>query len=80
MKTIRLEEGLRGFYKGLVPRLCMQTLSGATAWASYEYIKKRLLKYSDLLWMLFFFLFVIFKFKMDILKVINTVEKSLMLL
>ena len=57
MKTIRLEEGFRGFYKGLVPRLCMQTLSGATAWASYEYIKKRLLKYSDLLWMFIFFCF-----------------------
>ena len=73
MKTIRLEEGFRGFYKGLVPRLCMQTLSGATAWASYEYIKKRLLKYSDLLWI---FIIFFFKFKIDIWKVINKVKKS----
>lgn len=38
-----MEEGLKGFYHGLVPRLGMQTLSGATAWASYEYIKRSLL-------------------------------------
>lgn len=41
------EEGLRGFYHGLLPRLGIQTVSGATAWASYEFVKKRLLNTSS---------------------------------
>ncbi|CAD8057139.1 unnamed protein product [Paramecium primaurelia] len=48
IKTIFKEEGYLGFYKGLLPRLCMQTMSGATAWASYEFIKRKLLPISDI--------------------------------
>jgi solute carrier family 25 protein 38 len=34
------EEGLRGFYKGYLPRLLKKGASGAVIWSIYENIKK----------------------------------------
>ena len=35
-------EGLRGFFKGLIPRAGNQSLSSAIAWSTYEQIKSSL--------------------------------------
>lgn len=35
-------EGVKGFYKGLVPRAMTQSLSAAVSWSMYEMIKKSL--------------------------------------
>lgn len=39
IKIIYREEGIRGFTKGIVPRICGQAPSAATSWAAYETIK-----------------------------------------
>jgi Mitochondrial carrier protein len=39
VKIIYKEEGLRGFSKGILPRLCGQAPSAATSWAAYETMK-----------------------------------------
>lgn len=39
IKIIYKEEGIRGFTKGIVPRICGQAPSAATSWAAYETIK-----------------------------------------
>lgn len=33
------QEGIRGFYKGLVPRAVTQSLSSAVSWSTYEMLK-----------------------------------------
>ena len=39
-REILTNEGVRGFYKGLVPRATTQSLSAAVSWSMYEMIKK----------------------------------------
>lgn len=39
VKEIVAQEGLRGFFKGLVPRAATQSLSSAVSWSTYEFIK-----------------------------------------
>lgn len=36
------QEGIRGFFKGLVPRATTQSLSSAISWSTYELIKATL--------------------------------------
>jgi asparaginyl-tRNA synthetase len=37
------QEGLRGFFKGLIPRATTQSLSSAVSWTTYELIKAKFL-------------------------------------
>jgi len=46
-KLIFKEEGLRGFTKGLLPRVVTQAPSAAISWTTYELVKKLLLKNSN---------------------------------
>jgi hypothetical protein len=47
-KTIFKEEGLRGFTKGVFPRILAQAPSSAISWASYEMIKRLLVRHNIL--------------------------------
>jgi len=42
-KLIYQEEGLRGFAKGVIPRILTQAPSAAISWTTYELVKKLLL-------------------------------------
>lgn len=44
IKTMFREEGLKGFTKGLLPRIMGQAPSAAVSWAAYDTIKNFLLK------------------------------------
>lgn len=44
IKTMFHEEGLRGFTKGLLPRIMGQAPSAAVSWATYDTIKNFLVK------------------------------------
>ena len=44
IKSILNEEGLRGFTKGVVPRMLTQAPSAAISWSTYEIIKKYLIQ------------------------------------
>jgi solute carrier family 25 iron transporter 28/37 len=44
IKLIMMEEGLRGFFRGVVPRMITQAPSSAISWATYESIKGLLAK------------------------------------
>ena len=46
--TIYKEEGMRGFTKGVFPRILAQAPSSAISWASYEMIKKFLVNHKIL--------------------------------
>jgi hypothetical protein len=37
---IYVQEGVRGFYKGLLPRAATQSFASAISWTTYELIKK----------------------------------------
>jgi hypothetical protein len=39
-KLILQTEGVRGFYKGFMPRAATQSMSTAVAWSTYEMMKK----------------------------------------
>ena len=39
VKTIRSEEGFRGFTKGMLPRALLSSVSSALSWVAYEFIK-----------------------------------------
>jgi len=41
-RTILREEGLRGFVKGVVPRIIAQAPASAISWTAYEMMKKLL--------------------------------------
>lgn len=38
------QEGIRGFYKGLIPRATTQSLASAVSWSTYETLKSALKK------------------------------------
>lgn len=41
-QKIMLESGVRGFFRGLALRMCMQSFSTAVSWTVYEFFKQRL--------------------------------------
>jgi hypothetical protein len=47
VKAIRQEQGLRGFYRGLGPRVLLAMPSAAICWGTYETIRGSLLRYAD---------------------------------
>lgn len=44
VKIILKEEGKLGFFKGLLPRVCYQSISTGISWMCYETIKNRMVK------------------------------------
>ncbi|KAF4671640.1 hypothetical protein FOL47_001377 [Perkinsus chesapeaki] len=47
-KLIWMEEGFRGFFRGMVPRFCLSIPATATCWGSYETVKALLARWQDL--------------------------------
>ena len=47
VKTILKEEGVNGFYRGLVPRALLSIPAAATCWGTYETVKQLLAKAID---------------------------------
>jgi len=44
VKIIHAEEGIRGFFKGVTPRVIGSAPAAAISWATYETVKKFLTK------------------------------------
>mmetsp|Transcript_22688 Transcript_22688/g.18780 ORF Transcript_22688/g.18780 Transcript_22688/m.18780 type:complete len:89 (-) Transcript_22688:146-412(-) len=47
-KLIWMEEGFRGFFRGMVPRFCLSIPATATCWGTYETVKALLARWQDL--------------------------------
>lgn len=45
IRTIFMKEGVRGFYKGLVPNLIKVLPSMASSWASFELVRDLILAF-----------------------------------
>ena len=44
IRTILTEEGIKGFRKGVLPRIISTAPSSAVSWSVYEIIKRSLIK------------------------------------